>query len=145
MDQPSDERHRQLQEDEPIEVAIAVPGVLVLLAILLVIPFQDRNSEVTQFVKVAFIVALVATSFSLVLLLATRSLHRLRSRLEDEDRIVRLGKGLGIAGLSLLAVAMVAAVLMVASFVFGRTTGIATAASMAALVVVVWYGVALRA
>jgi hypothetical protein len=65
VDQPSDERHRQLQDNEPIEVAIAVPGVLFLLAILLAIPFQDRYSEVTQFEKVVFIVALVATSFSL--------------------------------------------------------------------------------
>jgi hypothetical protein len=67
------------------------------------------------------------------------------SERQEDVHIVRLRNGLGIAGLSLLAVAMVADVLMVASFVFGRTTGIATAASMAALVVVVWYGVALCA
>ena len=64
--------------------------------------------------------------------------------LEGEDKIVRLGDLLGIAGLSLLALVMVAAVPMVASFVVDRTTGIATAVSTAGFVVVVWYGVALR-
>ena len=144
LDEPSGEHHKQLQDHEPIEVGVPVPGVLVLLAVLLAVPFQDRYSEVAQFERVALIVALVAASLSSVLLVATRLSHRPRFRLEDEDKFERLGNGLGIAGLSLLAVAMVASVLVVASFLFGRTTGIATAGSMAAFVIVVWYGFALR-
>lgn len=85
----SDERHQQLQDNELIEVAIAVSGVLLLLVILLAIPFQDRSSDVTQFEKVTFIVALVSTSLSLVLLVATRLSHRRRSWLEDEESRIR--------------------------------------------------------
>jgi VIT1/CCC1 family predicted Fe2+/Mn2+ transporter len=78
-------------------------------------------------------------------LIATPSFHRLRFRVEDKGRIVTLGNSLSIAGFFALAVAMVAAVLMVATFLFGKAAGIATAASIAAVIVALWYGLALPA
>ena len=50
-----------------------------------------------------------------------------------------------IAGLLFLAVAMVAALLVVTTFLFGRTAGVATAAAVGALIVALWYGIALSA
>ena len=38
---------------------------------------------------------------------------------------------------------MVSAVLMVTTFLFDRTTGIATAAAIAFVIVILWYGIAL--
>jgi hypothetical protein len=100
---------------------------------------------VTQFEKVAFFVSLVTTALSSALLIATPSFHRLRFRVEDKGHIVLLGNRLAIAGFFFLAVAMVSAVLMVTAFLFGRAAGIATAAAMAGVFALLWYGFALRA
>jgi hypothetical protein len=127
------------------ELRVALPGVQVLFAFLLAVPFSSRFGKVSHFEKVTFFIALVATSVSSALLVATPSFHRLRFRVEDKDRIVTYGNLLAIAGFFALAVAMIAAVLTVASFLYGYTIGIATAASLAVVFFVLWYGLALRA
>jgi hypothetical protein len=98
---------------------------------------------VTEFEKVTFFVSLVATAVSSALLIATPSLHRLRFRADDKEKIVIYGNRFAIAGFLVLAVAMVAALMMVSTFLFGAATGIATAASFAVVVVALWYGVPL--
>lgn len=127
------------------ELRVALPGVQVLFAFLLAVPFSTRYSRVTQFEKVAFFVALIATAVSSALLIATPSLHRLRFRAADKGRIVVIGNKLAIAGFFFLAVAMVAAVLMVTTFLFSKTAGIATAASIAVVIAALWYGIAFGA
>jgi hypothetical protein len=127
------------------ELRVALPGVQVLFAFLLAVPFSSGWKRVTGFEKVTFFVALVATSLSSALLIATPSFHRLRFRVEDKEHIVMLGNTLSIAGFFALAVAMVAAVLTVATFLYGKTVGVATAASIAAVILMLWYGPALRA
>jgi Family of unknown function (DUF6328) len=126
------------------ELRVALPGVQVLFAFLLAVPFSRGYSRVTQFEKIAFFVALIATALSSALLIAPPSFHRLRFRVEDKGNIVVLGNRLAIAGFFFLAVAMVSAVLTVTTFLFGRTAGIATAASIALVFGVLWYGFALR-
>jgi len=127
------------------ELRVALPGVQVLFAFLLAVPFSRGYPKVTQFEKVAFFVSLVTTALSSALLIATPSFHRLRFRVEDKGRIVVLGNRLAIAGFFFLAVAMVSAVLMVTAFLFGRAAGIATAAAMGVVFAALWYGLALRA
>lgn len=127
------------------ELRVALPGVQVLFAFLLAVPFSRGYARVTQFEKVAFFVSLIATALSSALLIATPSFHRLRFRVEDKGRIVTLGNTLAIAGFFALAVAMVAAVLMVSTFLFGKTVGIATASSIAVVTGALWYGFALGA
>lgn len=127
------------------ELRVALPGVQVLFAFLLAVPFSRGYTKVTQFEKIAFFVSLVATALSSALLIATPSFHRLRFRVEDKGHIVTLGNKLAIAGFFFLAVAMTAGVLMVAAFLFGVVAGIVTAASIAAVILALWYGLALRA
>jgi uncharacterized protein DUF6328 len=123
------------------ELRVALPGVQVLFAFLLAVPFSNGYSKITHFEKVAFFVSLCATAVSSALLIATPSIHRLRFRADDKESIVIAGNRLAIAGFFVLAVAMVAALLTVTSFLFGKTIGIATAGSFAAVVAVLWYGI----
>jgi Family of unknown function (DUF6328) len=149
VDEASGESPKQRHDRELIELLnelrVALPGVQVLFAFLLAVPFSHGYSKVTQFEKVGFFVSLVATAVSSALLIATPSFHRLRFRVEDKGTIVRLGNRLAIAGFFFLAVAMVAAVLMVTSFLFGKAAGIAAAACIAGVFAELWYGLALRA
>lgn len=127
------------------ELRVALPGVQVLFAFLLAVPFSRGYTKVTHFEKLAFFVSLIATALSSALLIATPSFHRLRFRVEDKGRIVVIGNKLAIAGFFFLAVAMIAAVLMVTTFLFSKTAGIATAASIAIVIAALWYGIAFGA
>lgn len=127
------------------ELRVALPGVQVLFAFLLTVPFSHGYRQITRFEKVTFFVSLIATALSSALLIAAPSFHRLRFRVEDKGRIVVIGNKLAIAGFFFLAVAMVAAVLMVTTFLFSKTAGIATAASIATVIAAFWYGIAFGA
>jgi uncharacterized protein DUF6328 len=126
------------------ELRVALPGVQVLFAFLLAVPFARGFPKVTPFEKAAFYVALVTTALSSGFLIATPSLHRLRFRQADKGRIVVVGNRLAIAGLFFLAVAMVAAVLMVTAYLYGQTAGIAAGAGIGVVIAVLWYGLALK-
>lgn len=125
------------------ELRVALPGVQVLFAFLLAVPFARGWSTVTRFQKDAFFVAFLAAAVSSVLLIATSSIHRIGWRVSDKGRIVRVGTWLTVAGLSALAVAIVSVVLLVTDYIFSRATAIATAAVVAALILVTWYVLAL--
>jgi hypothetical protein len=138
------ERHDRELIELLNELRVALPGVQVLFAFLLAVPFARGFPKVTPFEKAAFYVALVATAVSSAFLIATPSLHRLRFRHADKGRIVVVGNRLAIAGLFFLAVAMTAAVLMVTAYLYGRAAGIAAGAGIGVVIAVLWYGIALR-
>ena len=127
------------------ELRVALPGVQVLFAFLLAVPFSRGYLRVTQFEKVTFFVSLIATALSSALLIAVPSFHRLRFRAENKGHIVQLGNKLAISGFFFLAVAMIAALIVVTAFLFGKTAGIATGASIGAVFAALWYGLAFRA
>jgi len=139
------ERHDRELIELLNELRVALPGVQVLFAFLLAVPFSRGWLRVTQFEKVTFFVALIATALSSALLIATPSFHRLRFRVEDKGHIVQLGNKFSIAGFFFLAVAMVAALIVVSAYLFGKTAGIATGVSVGLVFAVLWYGPALRA
>jgi hypothetical protein len=139
------ERHDRELIELLNELRVALPGVQVLFAFLLAVPFSRGYSRITAFEKYVFFISLVATTISSALLIAPTSFHRLRWRVEDKERILEVGNRLAIVGLFALAVAMIAALLMVGDFLFGRTVGVLTAACVGAVLVALWYGIALRA
>jgi hypothetical protein len=125
------------------EVRVALPGVQVLFAFLLAVPFAQGWKNVTGFQKDVFFVAFIATAVSSALLIAPSSYHRLRWRIEDKGRIVSTSNKLTIAGLFFLAVSIVSVVLLVADYIFDKTNAIATAASIGTVFVLLWYGLPL--
>jgi hypothetical protein len=125
------------------ELRVALPGVQVLFAFLLAVPFANGWRRTTAFQRDVFFVAFVSAAVSTALLIAPSAYHRLRFRVEDKGRIVRISNRFAIAGLFVLAVSIVAVVLLVADFVFGDTVAATTTASIAATFAVLWYGPAL--
>jgi hypothetical protein len=139
MDESPQQRHNRELIELLNELRVALPGVQVLFAFLLAVPFSNGYGKITHFEKLAFFVSLAATAVSSALLIALPSLHRLRFRADDKEQIVIYGNRLAIAGFLVLAVAMIAALLTVTSFLFGKTIGIATAASFSVVVAGLWY------
>ena len=127
------------------EVRVGLPGVQVLFAFLLAVPFSSGFDQLTRLERDAYYVALITTTLASAFMIATSSFHRLRWRVESKEHIVKLGNALTIVGFFFLAVAMVAAVLTVTSFLFGSGAGIAAAIGIGLVFLVLWYGLAFGA
>jgi hypothetical protein len=101
------------------ELRVAFPGVQILFAFLLVVPFSTRFDEVTTFQKTTFFVALLSSAASAVFMIAVPATHRLRFQQRDRDYIVASANRFLIVGLVFLAVGMVAALMCLTDFLYG--------------------------
>jgi hypothetical protein len=126
------------------ELRVALPGVQVLFAFLLVVPFNQRFADVTQFQKTVFFATLLFTAASTICLIAPTAHHRLEFRQQDKQRIVQTGNRIVILGLLLLAIGMTGAVLFVTDFLYASTTTAVVAAATAGAFLVFWYAIPLR-
>ena len=126
------------------ELRVALPGVQVLFAFLLVAPFNQRFGSVTQFERRLYFAALLCTLLSCILLIAPTLVHRLQFRLGQKAHIVTLANRLTIMGLTVFAIAMTCAVLLVTHYLFGTTTAVVTTVIVAIAFVVTWYLLPLR-
>jgi len=121
------------------ELRVVLPGVTVLLAFLLAVPFANGWKRVTPFQRDVFIVAFLAAAVSVVVLTAPSSLHRLRFRQGDKTEIVMVGNWLTIAGIAVSAVALGAVVLLVIDSVVSLTAAIVATALLLVVLVALWY------
>ena len=125
------------------ELRVALPGVQVLFAFLLIVPFSNGFPKLSTFDREIYFVAFIATAVSTVLLIAPSSYHRLRWRQHDKERMLLISNYLTIGGLSALAVAVTSAVFVITDFVFHRAWASAFTAIVAMLFLVFWYGLPL--
>jgi hypothetical protein len=121
------------------ELRVALPGVQVLFAFLLVVPFNQRFVAATAFERLLYFATLLLTASAAVLLIAPSFHHRVLFRRQQKERIVLVGNRLAIVGLTLMALAISGVVLLVTDFLFGTVAGAVTTALLAVLIAVVWY------
>ena len=130
------ERKRDRQMIELLnELRIALPGVQILFAFLLTVPFTQRFPDLTSFERDVFYVTLLATMLSTGCLIAPSAAHRLRFHQGDREWLVESANTLLIAGLGFLAIAIGAAFLLITELLFdGVRVWIYTALMWAAIV-----------
>jgi len=142
-DQEEQERlNRQLLELLN-ELRVALPGVQVLFAFLLAVPFQQRFREATDFQKYVYLFTLLASATTTALLIAPTGYHRLLFRRGDRPRIIEHGTRMLILGLISLAMAMTGAVYLVTDFLFAADTAVAIGVAGAVVFGWLWFGQAL--
>lgn len=121
------------------ELRVALPGVQVLFAFLLVVPFNQRFTTLSAGQERLYLFTLLTAGFASALLIAPTAQHRITFREQEKEYIVRLGNRLTVAGLASMALSMTAAIGLVVDVVFSATTAIASAASVGLLFAVLWY------
>jgi hypothetical protein len=121
------------------ELRVALPGVQVLFAFLLAVPFAQRFTEVTDTQREAYTVALLCTLAGSVFLIAPTTFHRIRFRDYDKELLLRLANRFTIIGMILLAIAMTAAVFLVLDLLYESTIAVIASLLAAALFAVVWF------
>ena len=121
------------------ELRVALPGVQVLFAFLLVVPFNTRFAQLSPGQERLYLATLLCAAMASALLIAPTAYHRLTFRLQDKERLVVSANRLAIAGLAFLALSMTGAVALVIDFVFSLAVAVAGAALTGLTFVVLWY------
>jgi hypothetical protein len=101
------------------ELRVALPGVQVLFAFLLAVPFSQGFARVTDFQRGLFFGVLLSTAVSAALLISPSAYHRFHFRQRNKEELLLASNKLSIAGLLFLAIAMVGAVILVTDVLYG--------------------------
>lgn len=121
------------------ELRVAIPGIQVLFAFLLILPFQQGFAQVTEFEKIVYYVTLLLTASASVCMIAPTARHRMRFRELDKHWIVTTSNRLAIAGLLLLAGAICGVLMLITHFVYDSTLTAIVVTAFAALFAWFWF------
>jgi O-antigen/teichoic acid export membrane protein len=121
------------------ELRVAMPGVQVLFAFLLAVPFQQRFVTVTDFQQDVYFVTLLAAAAASALFIAPTAFHRLVFQSRDKPYLIAVSSKLAVAGLVFLAIAMNGAVLLVTDVLFDGVIVVVTVAITAVLYTGLWF------
>jgi hypothetical protein len=127
------------------ELRVALPGVQVLFAFLLVVPFQQGFTKVTPFQERVYFVALLCTAICAALLISPTAYHRMLFRKQQKHHLVFLANRMALIGLGFLALALTATILLITDVVFGATETVAVVTALAFLLYLLfWFLLPLR-
>jgi high-affinity Fe2+/Pb2+ permease len=120
------------------ELRVALPGVQILFAFLLTVPFSQGFTRLDGFQRDLYFGVLLATALATILLIAPSANHRLLFRMRDKEYLVQISNRLTIAGLLVLSVSLTGAVLLVADIMFQSPAPALFTAGVGLVFVIVW-------
>jgi hypothetical protein len=126
------------------ELRVALPGVQVLFAFLLAVPFTQTFSEATDFQHALFLTTLLCTAASAALLIAPSAYHRIHFRQHSKEQLLLTSNRLSIAGLALLALAMTGAIVLITDVLYGTVATVCTGLASAAMFSFLWAVIPLK-
>jgi hypothetical protein len=121
------------------ELRVALPGVQVLFAFLLTVPFTNRFDDLNGFQEKLYFGVLICVALATVLLVAPTAGHRILFRRQQKEYLVTVANNLALAGMALLAVSMCGAIALISDFLFGSVTAIISTVVMALAFIGFWF------
>ena len=121
------------------ELRVAIPGVQVLFAFLLTVPFTDRFADISTTDRNVFFAAVITTTLSSAFLIAPTAHHRLRFRATVKEHLVKAATVYAVIGLALLAVAMSAVLFLITDVLYRSSVAAAVAGGFGLLVSLLWF------
>jgi len=122
------------------ELRVALPGVQVLFAFLLVVPFSNGWANVTELQKDIYFATFLCTAGATAFLIAPSTQHRIRWREHDKERLLVVANRQAIAGSVLLALAISGTSFLVTDVLFEMRSAAIIAGLIAALIGWLWFG-----
>ena len=135
---PKRRRDRELIE-LLTELRVALPGVQVLFAFLLTVPFTARFAQLSRVNRDAYFVAFMSSAAASAFLIAPSAYHRLRWRQGDKERMLRVSNQLAIAGIAALAVGITAVVYLITALLYGTLPAVGGATAIAGTIAGLWF------
>lgn len=141
------ETHKERVDRELIELLnelrVALPGVQVMFAFLLTVPFSSRFEVLTRGQRGLYFLAFMLTVVASTCLMAPTTYHRLRFREGDKERMLETANRFAIAGTALLTAAIGVAVGLVADLLYGVPPATLAAAGIVVFMTWCWFGLPL--
>jgi hypothetical protein len=136
-----DEREKQDRQMLELlnELRVALPGVQILFAFLLTVPFSQGFERVTTTQRTLFYATLLATAASAICLIAPSATHRLRFHQEDRAFVIESANKYLIAGLAFLGIAITLAIALITDYLYDHWIVWAAPLTLATALVVVWF------
>lgn len=121
------------------ELRTVIPGVTVLLAFLLSLPFATGFPSLGVVQRGAYFVAFLCTALAVIFLIGEAAYHRLRGKPYDKKMLLKTATRQTVTALVLLAVALSAVVFLVADVLYGTVVSTLLTAAVAALAAATWF------
>ena len=121
------------------ELRVALPGVQILFAFLLTVPFAQGFQRITSTQRTLFYLSLLATAASTICLIAPSATHRLRFHQNDRAYIIESAHRYMIVGLIFLGIAIVLAIATVTDYLYDSWIVWAAPAVVALLLASLWF------
>ncbi len=138
-----DESARERRNRELIELLnelrVALPGVQVLFAFLLILPFSGGWAKTTGLQRDVYFAAFLCTAAASGFLIAPSAYHRLNFRLHDKERLLLRSNTFTIIGTAFLALAVSLTTYVVADELFDVPAAVAVAVGTASFLAALWY------
>jgi hypothetical protein len=112
------------------EVRVAQTGVQILFAFLLTLAFTARFKSITPLQRDIYVVALMLAAAATALLIAPAAFHRVIYRRRLKQHLVHAANKLALAGLVLLLLAMISALVLILDVTTGTSTAVILASGM---------------
>lgn len=125
------------------ELRVAGTGIQVLLAFLLVVPFNNRFTKTSSFDRYVYFVTLLCIAIAAVLLIAPMVHHRLLFRRGAKRYLVDVGNRSAIVAMAFLAVGLTGILVLISNFVFGGLTPVVVGVLAAVIVGYLWFALPL--
>jgi len=125
------------------ELRVMLPGVQVLFAFLLTVPFSNRFVELTEGQQAIYFATFVCTTVATGLFMMPTAYHRIRFRQGDKERILRTANRFTIVGIVFLAVSITLAFVLISDVLFGLGVAIALGAMVLIFLVWAWFAIPL--
>jgi amino acid transporter len=125
------------------ELRVALPGVQVMFAFLLTVPFTQRFTDLTDSQRNTFFAAFISAALSTAFLIAPSAYHRVRFRAGDKERLLITSNVFAIVGMFFLAVATTLVVFLITDLLFSGGLPAIFTGLFAGLFAFLWYGLPL--
>jgi hypothetical protein len=125
------------------ELRVALPGVQVLFAFLLTVPFAQGFKDITPTQRNVYFAAVLCAAAATALLIAPSAYHRIQFREGDKERMLKISNALALGGLLFLAAAIVSSMYVITDVVIGGSWTPVVTAVFAGLFALLWYALPL--
>ncbi len=121
------------------ELRVALPGVQVLFAFLLTVPFTQRFNDLSPFAEKLYFGVLLCTALATVFLIAPSVAHWILFHRQEKEYLVVVSHRLALVGTAFMALSICGAVALISDFIFGTTTTLVATSAIVLTFALLWY------
>lgn len=140
LDEDESEKDRLDRElNETLEeIRVVLPGVQVLFAFLLAVPFQSGWKQVSDAQRDVYFAALCLALVASALLISPSAYHRSNFRAYDKSRLIVLASRFALAGIVALAASMTGVIYLIGDVLFAAPAAGWVSVAAALMFTVLW-------